>query len=185
LCYKYYRALRGFLCCVFCQELRLGALSNLPKAIGSFLVVRPNAVGSGCQVRVKTLPKKANSVGPSSPAGSNSIGFGWPRLNALQAEAGSGCRSRTTDFGSGYAAIPKDIIICMINILNFIIINIIICFINIINKNLINLKKNYYQYWKTTIDLIWSVKLKIIIIIIIIINFKKLILLSKKNHNYF
>ena len=36
----------AFLCCVFCQELRLGALSPLPKAIRS-----------GCQVRPKTLPK--------------------------------------------------------------------------------------------------------------------------------
>ena len=55
----------------------------------------------------------------------------------------------------------KNNIICVINI---IIIIIIISINKIINK----FEKNYYQYWKTTIDLIWSVKLIIIIIIIII-----------------
>jgi hypothetical protein len=42
------------------------------------------------------------------------------------------------------------------------------------------LKKKYYQYWKTTLDLIWIVKLKIIVIIIIIIINKK-----KLKYNYY
>jgi len=41
----------------------LRALFHLPKAIGSVLIVRPNAVGSGCQVRPKTLPKKPTVLG--------------------------------------------------------------------------------------------------------------------------
>jgi len=39
-------------------------------------------------------------------------------------------------------------------------------------------EKHYYQYWKTTIDLM---KCKIIIIIL---NLKKLLLLLKKKHNF-
>jgi len=68
----------------------------------------------------------------------------------------------------------KNIIICVINIIIFIIIksinikNSIICviniimfiIINIINKIINKFEKTYYQYWKTTIYLIWSVKLK-------------------------
>jgi len=52
-----------------------------------------------------------------------------------------------------------------------------------------NLKK-YYYYLKTTINLIWRVKLKIIIIVIIIINniiinkFLKNIITIKKNHKF-
>ena len=56
--------------------------------------------------------------------------------------------------------IIKNIIICIINSIIFII-------INIINKIINKFENNYYQYWKTTIDLIWRVKLKIIIIVII------------------
>jgi hypothetical protein len=71
----------------------------------------------------------------------------------------------------------KNSIICVTNIIIFIIIisfNIKIIFfiiINIINK-IINKfwKKNYYQYWKTTIDLIWKVRLKNIVIVIVIIK---------------
>jgi len=40
-------------------------------------------------------------------------------------------------------------------------------------------EKHYYQYWKTTIDL-----MKCKIIIIIILNFKKLLLLLKKKNNF-
>jgi len=50
-----------------------------------------------------------------------------------------------------------------------------------------NLKK-YYYYWKTTINLIWRVKLKIIVIIVIIniiINkIKKNIITIEKNHKF-
>jgi hypothetical protein len=63
----------------------------------------------------------------------------------------------------------KIIIICVINIIIFIIIkminirNNIICviniiifiIINIINKIINKFEKYYYQFWKTTIDLIW------------------------------
>jgi hypothetical protein len=51
-----------FLCCVFGQELLLGALSSLPKAVRSSLVAGLNVVGSGCQSRPKTIPKHVNSV---------------------------------------------------------------------------------------------------------------------------
>jgi len=40
------------------------ALPTLPKAIWSSLIAGPNVVGSGCQARPKTLPKKATSLGP-------------------------------------------------------------------------------------------------------------------------
>jgi len=57
--------------------------------------------------------------------------------------------------------IIKNIIICIKNIIIFII-------INIINKIINKFERNYYQYWKTTINLIWRViKLKIIVIVII------------------
>jgi len=51
-----------------------------------------------------------------------------------------------------------------------------------------NLKK-YYYYWKTTINLIWRVKLKNIIVIIIIVNIiinkiKKNIIAIEKNHKF-
>jgi hypothetical protein len=58
-----------------------------------------------------------------------------------------------------------NIIIYDINIIIFIIIksinikNNIICDINITIFKIINkFEKHYYQYWKTTIDFIWSVK---------------------------
>jgi hypothetical protein len=58
-----------------------------------------------------------------------------------------------------------NIIIYDINIIIFIIIkstnikNSIICDINITIFKIINkFEKHYYQYWKTTIDFIWSVK---------------------------
>jgi hypothetical protein len=71
----------------------------------------PKVIGSRCQVKPKTLPKEANIVRSC-----------WARPKTLQKGA-----------GSGYAT-PKDIIIYIINILNFIIINSkkIICIINII-----------------------------------------------------
>jgi len=59
----------------------------------------------------------------------------------------------------------KNIVICIINIIIFVLIksinikNIIISIIiNIINKIINKFEKYYYQYWNTTIDLIWSVK---------------------------
>ena len=57
-----------------------------------------------------------------------------------------------------------NIIICIINIIIYIIIKsinikiIIICIIIIINKIINKFEKYYNQYWKTIIDLIWSVK---------------------------
>jgi len=41
-------------------------LPILLKAIGSGLAVAPNAVGSDCQVRPKTLPKGATMLGPAA-----------------------------------------------------------------------------------------------------------------------
>jgi hypothetical protein len=99
-------------------------LPSLPKIVGSGLAAGSNAIGSGCQARPKTLQKRANNVGSCCPAGPNSVGSRLARPKILQTGTGSGC-----------AAIPKDIIIYIINILNFIIINfknITICIINII-----------------------------------------------------
>jgi len=73
---------------------------------------------------IHNILKKKIRVGPSCPAGPNSIGSGSAKPKTLQNGAGFGC-----------AAIPKNIIICIINILNFIINNIknfIICLINLI-----------------------------------------------------
>ena len=76
-CGQHYRTMGGVsLLCLFYQELRLGALPYLPKAIGSNLAAGPNAIKSGCQVRPKTLPKGANSVGFCYPAEPNSVGSG-------------------------------------------------------------------------------------------------------------
>jgi hypothetical protein len=77
----------------------------------------------------------------------------------------------------------KNIVIFIINIIILIIINIIHLIINKFIENIINVEKQ-----KT--NLICSVKLRIniniIIIVIIISNFlKKVILPSKKNHNFF
>jgi hypothetical protein len=108
----------------FCQELRLGALSPLLKAIGS-----------GCQSMPKTLSKGANNVESCYINRLNSIGYDLARLKTLQKGAGSSWVAGLNILGSGCAAIPKDIIIYIINILNFIIINfknITICIINII-----------------------------------------------------
>jgi len=80
---------------------------------------------------IHNILKKKIRVGSSCPAGPNSIGFGSAKPKTLQNGAGFGC-----------AAIPKDIIICIINILNFIINNIknfIICLINLIIFIIINI----------------------------------------------
>jgi len=53
----------AFLCCIFWQELWLGALPPLPKAIGAGLAAGPKVVGYGSHARPKTLPKGAPSVG--------------------------------------------------------------------------------------------------------------------------
>jgi hypothetical protein len=117
----------------FYQELWLGTLPPLPKV-----------VGSGCQFRPKTLPKRANNVVSCCPTRPNSVGSGWPKPKTLQKRVGSGCPTRPTDLGSGWpkpktlqkgagsgcparladlgsgcAAITNDIIICIINILIF------------------------------------------------------------------
>jgi hypothetical protein len=110
-------------------------LPSLPKIVGFGLATGPNAVGFGCQAKPKTLPKRANNVRSCYPAGPNSVGSRLARPKILQTGTGSGCPARPTDFGSSCAAIPKDIIIYILNILNFIIINfknITICIINII-----------------------------------------------------
>ena len=97
----------SFLYRAFSQELRLGALHPLPKAIGS-----------GHQVRPKTLLKGANNVGSCCLA----------RPKTLQNRVGCGYRARPTGLGSGWAvgpnilgsgcaAISNDIIICIINII--------------------------------------------------------------------
>jgi len=52
----------AFLYCVFWQELRLRVLLFLRKTIGVGLAAGPNAVGSGSQVRSKTLSKGATNV---------------------------------------------------------------------------------------------------------------------------
>jgi len=52
----------AFLCCVFWQKLRLRVLPFLQKTIGAGLAAGPNAVGSDCQVRSKTLSKGATNV---------------------------------------------------------------------------------------------------------------------------
>jgi hypothetical protein len=114
------------------QQLGLRALFFLPKTTGSGLVAVPNAVGSGCQARPKTFLKGTTSVGSRST-----------RLRTLQKKVKSGYPARPTVFGStwvaglnilgsDYTTIPKGIIICIINILKFIIKNIIIYVINII-----------------------------------------------------
>jgi hypothetical protein len=119
-CGQYYKVLGAFLCCVFSQELLLEALPPLPKAAGSGLATWPNVVGFGCQVWLKTLPKRINNVRSCCPAGPNSV-------TTLQKGAGSGCPARPSDIGCGWAAgpnilrsgcvaIPNDIIICIINI---------------------------------------------------------------------
>jgi hypothetical protein len=76
-CGQHYRTMGGVsLLCLFYQKLRLGALPSLPKAIESNLAAGPNAIKSGCQVRPKTLPKGANSVGSCYLAKPNSVGSG-------------------------------------------------------------------------------------------------------------
>jgi len=50
----------------FWQELWLGVLPPLPKAIGVGLAAGSNVVGSGSHVRPKTLPKRAPSIGPAT-----------------------------------------------------------------------------------------------------------------------
>jgi len=74
------------LCCIFifCQELQLGALSPLPKAIGSGLVAGLNAIGFGYQSRPKTLLKGANNVESCCTTGPNSVGSGSARPKTLQ-----------------------------------------------------------------------------------------------------
>jgi len=86
-----------------------GVLPTLPKAIGSYLVAGPNAVGFGCQDRSKTLPKRANNIGSYCPA----------RPKTLQNRVAFSCPTTPTDLGSGCATISKDIIICIINITNY------------------------------------------------------------------
>jgi hypothetical protein len=123
-----------------------GVLPSLPKIVGPGLATGPNIVGSGCQVRLKTLLKRAISVDSCCSAGLNSVGSRLARPKILQRGVGFGCLARPTDLGpgwavgpnilgSGSATIPNDIIIYIKNILNFIIINIkiiTICIINII-----------------------------------------------------
>jgi len=50
------------LCCVFWQKLRLRVLPFLRKTIGAGLAAGPNVVGSGSQVKSKTLSKGATNV---------------------------------------------------------------------------------------------------------------------------
>jgi len=95
-----------------------------------------------CQARPKPLPKRATSIESYCPVRPNSV---EPHPKNYKKKFGFGCPTKPPDLGSGWAArpnilgfgcapIPKDIIICIINILNFIIIikNNIICIINII-----------------------------------------------------
>jgi len=94
----------------------------LSKVIGSKQFQKdPTELGHAAQQNLIQTQNTLKEVRSECPARFIDFGFGWAaRLNIL---------------GSGCAAIPKDIIICMINILNFIIINIIniiICIINII-----------------------------------------------------
>jgi hypothetical protein len=107
----------------FCQELRLGALSPLLKAIGS-----------GCQSMPKTLSKGANNVESCYINRLNSIGYDLARLKTLQKGAGSSWVAGLNILGSGCAAIPKDIIIYIINILNLLLLllKILLFVINII-----------------------------------------------------
>jgi hypothetical protein len=123
-----------------------GVLPSLPKIVGPGLATGPNVVGSGYQVKLKTLSKRVISVESCCPPGLNSVGSRLARPKILQRGAGFGCPARPTDLGSGWAVgpnilgsgcatIPNDIIIYIKNILNFIIINIkniTICIINII-----------------------------------------------------
>jgi len=58
----------------FWQELWLGVLPPLPKAIGVGLAAGSNVVGSGSHARPKTLPKRAPSVGSCYPVRPKSNG---------------------------------------------------------------------------------------------------------------
>ena len=113
----------GLLCCVLSQQLRLETLHPLPKVIGSgsSLTARPNT-------GPKHFQKEPVELGPA--AHQHPIVLGLTQI--LQNGVGSGCPARPIALGFGWAARPKDIIIYIINILNFIISNIIICIINII-----------------------------------------------------
>ena len=113
----------GCFCCVLSQQLWLETLHPLPKAIrsGSSLAARPNT-------GPKHFQKEPVEFGPA--AQQHPILLGLTQI--LQNGVGSGCPARPIDLGFGWAARPKDIIICIINILNFIINNFIICIINII-----------------------------------------------------
>jgi hypothetical protein len=111
-----------------------------------WIVSGPNVVGSDLTTRPKTLLKETTGVGSCCLTEPNSVRSHSTRLKTLQKGVRSGCPARLTVLGSNWAAepnitgfdcasIPKNIIICIINILNFIIINIkniIICIKNII-----------------------------------------------------
>jgi hypothetical protein len=84
------------------------------------LAAGPNTVGFGCQGRPKKLPKGTTNVGSCCPAEPNSVGPD----STLQKGAGSSWASGPSILGSSCAATPIDIIFCIINIINFIIINI-------------------------------------------------------------
>ena len=120
----------------FCQELWLGALPPLlwflsritaggiassVKSYGVGLVAGVNALGSG-QKHFQNKPLVLGSAAQHGP-----IMFGLAKLDPKHFKTGRGwvwLGNRINVLRSGSAATSKDIIICIINILKFIIINI-------------------------------------------------------------
>jgi len=109
------------------------------------IFIKKKKIKCDCQAKPKIFLKGTTSVGSCYPTEPNNVECHSTKPQTLQKDVGSSCPARPTVLGFDWAtgsnifrydcaAIYNDIIICIINILNFIIINIkiiIICIKNI------------------------------------------------------
>jgi hypothetical protein len=125
----------AFLCYVcFIKNCGWGRCLIYQKLLGLTWQLDPTLLSLAAKSDPKHFQKELIALGPATQQ--NPIVLGLAQLSrpkTLQKEVGSSFPARPIDLRSGCAVMPKDIIICIINILNFIIINnknFIICVIN-------------------------------------------------------